>query len=35
MELTDLDWMNEEAQNIIKDKLERECFMCMGEFDDD
>ena len=34
MELTDLEWMNEEAQAIVKDKLERECFMCMGEFDD-
>lgn len=33
MELIDQTVMNQEIQNIIKNKVEQECFLCMGEFD--
>lgn len=35
MQCMDHSWMCEEAQQILKDQCENECFLCMGQFDHD
>ena len=33
MELTDQKLLGEEVQTILRDRVETECFMCLGEYD--